>query len=208
MNSKGSESVYTLSKTSEMLGLPVAKVREEIVNGRLKASFLANIADYVVKHEDIQQYLVMTRDFKTLTKVVTRRVLLVDRDSRLQDILRMELSRQGCEVKVATTDHEVHFLSRDYRPDILCLHIGSTMRSKDSIKDSIIKARDAVAPYIILYHNYLPHVMNTPDMVARIKAVNAHVCISINAGTAPLLNAIREHFGIAVQTQARKPRTA
>jgi PleD family two-component response regulator len=189
------QSFYTPNKAAEMIGCREAEVLEYIKSGQLKASFMSNIANYVITHNDLMNFLKSTRDFKTMQKMLTRRVIVVDRDPKVQDIMKMELGRQGFEVKVATTEREVAFLTDEYQPDVICVHLGATTREKEPVRSSLDKARKTCKTYIIVYHNY----------AAQIKAVNADIVVQTDRGVTPLVDAVRSRFGLRTSAISRKP---
>jgi len=199
------QSFYTPTKAAEMIGCKESEVMEYIKSGQLKAAFMSNIANYVITHNDLMSFLKQTRDFKTMQKMLTRKVIVVDRDPKVQDIMRMELGRQGFEVRVATTEREVAFLCDEYQPDVICVHLGATTREKEPVRPSLEKAKAAHKTYIVLYHNYAQHVASTPEMTAQIKAVNADVVVQTDRGVTPLVDAVRSRFGLRTTVTGRKP---
>jgi hypothetical protein len=199
------QSFYTPTKAAEMIGCKESEVLEYIKSGQLKASFMNNIANYVITHNDLMNFLKATRDFKTMQKMLTRKVIVVDRDPKVQDIMRMELGRQGFEVRVATTEREVAFLTEEYQPDVICVHLGATTREKEPVRASLDKARSAHKCYIVVYHNYASHVAASPEMSAQIKAVNADVVVQTDRGVTPLVDAVRSRFGLRTTVTGRKP---
>lgn len=199
------QSFYTPTKAAEMIGCKESEVMEYIKSGQLKAAFMANIANYVITHNDLMNFLKSTRDFKTMQKMLTRKVIVVDRDPKVQDIMRMELGRQGFEVRVATTEREVAFLTEEYQPDVICVHLGATTREKEPVRASLDKARTAHKTYIVVYHNYAAHMAATPEMAAQIKAVNADVVVQTDRGVTPLVDAVRARFGLRTTVTGRKP---
>jgi len=199
------QSFYKPTKAAEMIGCKESEVMEYIKSGQLKAAFMANIANYVITHNDLMNFLKSTRDFKTMQKMLTRKVIVVDRDPKVQDIMRMELGRQGFEVRVATTEREVTFLCDEYQPDVICVHLGATTREKEPVRGSLEKARNAHKTYIIVYHNYAAHMTSTPEMAAQLKAVNADVIVQTDRGVTPLVDAVRARFGLRTTVTGRKP---
>jgi PleD family two-component response regulator len=199
------QSFYTPPKAAEMLSCTEAEVLEFIKTGQLKAAFMANIANYVITHADLMNFLKVTRDFKTMQKMMTRKIIIVDRDPRVHDIMRMELGRQGFEVKVATTEREVAFLAQEYQPDVICVHIAATSREKEPVRASLEQARAKYKTHIILYHNYAAHIAAGPEVSAQVKAVNADVVVQLERGVTPLVDAVRTRFGLKTSAAPRKP---
>lgn len=200
------QSFYTPDKAAEVVGCKEKEILEYIRSGQLKATFMENIANYVITHHDMVAFLKATRDFKTVSKLFTRRIIVVDRDPKVQDFMRMELGRQGFEIKVATTEREVAFLTDEYQPDVICVHLGATTREKDPIKASLERARTHCKSYIVLYHNYTAGSTMSPLVEAQIKNVNADVTIVNERGITPLVDAVRARFGLkTTQTPGRKP---
>lgn len=187
---------YTPQTAAQVLGCTEQEVLDHIKAGRLKANFLANVADYVIAPNDLMAFLKATRDFKTVHKMLARHVLIVDRDPRVVDILRMELGRQGCEVKVATTNREISFMAGDFMPDVICIHLGSTTRAKDPVKEGLERARRLCKSFVILYHNWSASVTVTPEMAAQIESVKADVVLVLDRSVSPLVEAVRERLGL------------
>ncbi len=199
------QSFYTPPKAAEMLACTEAEIIEYIKSGQLKAAFMANIANYVITHNDLMAFVKVTRNFKTMQKMLTRRIVIIDRDPKVHDIMRMELGRQGFEVKVATTEREVAFLSDEYQPDVICVHLGATTREKDPVKGSLEKARAQYKTFIVLYHNYASHIAAGPEVSAQVRAVNADVVVVLDRGVTPLVDAVRSRFGLKTTVAPRKP---
>ena len=169
---------------------------------------MANIANYVITHADLMSFLKATRDFKTMQKMLTRRIIIVDRDPKVQDLMRMELGRQGFEVRVATTEREVAFLTDEYQPDVICVHVGATTREKEPVRASLERARSVYKSYIVLYHNYASSFVNSPEIAAQLKSVNADILVACERGVSALMDAVRARFGLKTSggtTIARKP---
>jgi len=124
------QSFYTPVQAAQVLGCTEQEVVDYIKSGQLNGQYMANIANYVITHNDLLAFLKATKDFKTIQKILTRRIILVDRDPKVQDIVRMELGRQGFEVRVATTEREVAFLADEIQPDVICVHAAATTRGK------------------------------------------------------------------------------
>ena len=202
------QSFYTPDKAAEVLGCKQEAVLQYIKSGQLKAQFMNNIANYVITHNDLMAFLKATRDFKTMQKMLTRRIIIVDRDPKVQDVVKMELGRQGFEVRVATTEREVSFLTNEYQPDVICVHAGATTRVKEPVKACLERARSVYKTYIILYHNYAPSFATSPQVAAQLKAVNADIVVALDRGATPLVDAVRTRFGLktsANTTMTRKP---
>ena len=199
------QSFYTPTKAAEMLGCKESEIIEFIKSGQLKAAFMANIANYVITHNDLMAFVKVTRNFKTMQKMLTRRVVIIDRDPKVHDIMRMELGRQGFEVKVATTEREVAFLSDEYQPDVICVHLGATTREKDPVKASLAKARAQYKTYIILYHSYAPHIAAGAEITAQVAAVNADIVVVLERGVSPLVEAVRSRFGLKSGVTPNRP---
>jgi hypothetical protein len=190
------QSFYTPPQAAQVLGCQEAEVLDFIKTGQLKAQYMANIANYVITHNDLLAFLKATRDFKTIQKMFTRRVILVDRDPNVQDIMRMELGRQGFEVRVATTEREVAFLTDELQPDVICVHAGATTREKDPVRASLDRARKVYRTFIILYHNFAPNFAGSPEVAAQLKNVNADIIVATDRGVSPLVEAVRARFGL------------
>jgi hypothetical protein len=189
---------YTPQSAAQVLGCTEQEVIDHIKAGRLKGSFMANVADYVIAPNDLMSFLKATRDFKSVHKMLSRHVLVVDRDPRVVDIMRMELGRQGCEVKVATTNREISFMAGDFQPDVICIHLGSITRPKDPINEGLERARRMCKSFIVLYHNWSANVTVTPEMTAQIESVKADRVVVLDRTVTPLVDAVREKLGLKV----------
>lgn len=192
----GSPGVYTPRTAAEILKCTEQEVVDHIKAGHLKATFLSNVGDYVIAPNDLMAFLKATRDTRGVRKLSSPRVLVVDRDPRLVDLLRMELGRQGCEVKVATTNSEISLRAADFMPDVICIHLGSVTRPKDPIKEGLERARRVSRCAVVLYHNWSAHVTMTPEMAAQIEAVRADVVVALDRSIGPLVEAVRERLGL------------
>jgi CheY-like chemotaxis protein len=190
------QSFYTPVQAAQVLGCSEQEVVDYIKSGQLNGQYMANIANYVITHNDLLAFLKATKDFKTIQKILTRRIILVDRDPKVQDIVRMELGRQGFEVRVATTEREVAFLADEIQPDVICVHAAATTRGKDPVGPSLERARRVHKTYVILYHNYAPHFASTPEVAAQLQAVPADLIVSTDRGVTPLVEAVRARFGL------------
>jgi hypothetical protein len=200
------QSFYTPPQAAQVLGCREEEVVEYIKNGQLKAAYMANIANYVITYNDLMAFLKATRDFKTMQKMLTRRLIVVDRDPKVQDIMRMELGRQGFEVRVGTTEREVSFLTEEYQPEVICVHAGATTREKEPVRASLERARSVYKTYVILYHNYAPHFASSPEVAAQLKMVPADLIVATDRGVTPLVDAVRARFGLKTTTTiSRRP---
>ncbi len=97
------------------------------------------------------------------------------------------------------------FLTAEYQPDVICVHLGATTREKEPVRASLDKAKQQCKTYIVVYHNYAAHMAAAPEMAAQIKAVNADVVVQTDRGTTPLVDAVRSRFGLRTSSISRKP---
>jgi len=199
------QSFYTPSQAAGVLGCKEEDVLNHIKTGQLKAAFMANIANYVISYNDLMSFIKATKDFKSIQKMVSRRIVIVDRDPKVQDIMKMELGRQGFEIKVATTDREVSFLTDEIQPDVICVHAGATTREKEPVKASLARARAVNRTFILLYHNYAASIANSPEFQAKIKAINPDQIVVLDRGVTPLVDAVRSRYGLKTTVTGRKP---
>lgn len=197
---------YTPQSAAEVLGCTEQEVVDHIKSGRLKGSFMSNVANYVIAPNDLMAFLKATRDFKSVHKMLSRHVLVVDRDPRVVDILRMELGRQGCEVKVATTNREISFMAGDFQPDVICIHLGSITRPKDPVNEGLERARRMCRSFVILYHNWSASVVMTPEMTAQVESVKADRVVVLDRSVTPLVDAVREKLGLKAAGGGAVPR--
>jgi hypothetical protein len=199
------QSFYTPSQAAGVLGCKEEDVLQHIKSGQLKAAFMSNIANYVISYNDLMSFIKATKDFKSIQKMVSRRIVIVDRDPKVQDIMKMELGRQGFEIKVATTDREVSFLTDEIQPDVICVHAGATTREKEPVKASLERARSQCKTYIILYHNYAASTAASPEFQAKLKSINPDHLVVLERGVTPLVDAVRARYGLKTTVVGRKP---
>lgn len=187
---------YNLRKAAELLQESEEKVRDYIQSGRLKAQFLSNLMDYIITQEDMMKFLKDRKDFTKMKKVLTHRVVLVDRDLKVQDLVKLELGRKNVQVRVATTDREVQLLLDDFLPDVLAVPFGATTRRTDAIRGAIEKAK-AGGRHVILYHNLLEEAFRKrADVQAAVQELHADAVVNVSRGLSPLVDAIRQALGI------------
>lgn len=187
---------YSLKKAASLLQEPEEKVLDYIRSGRLKAQFLTNIMDYIITHEDLMAFLKQKKDFGTMRKVLTHRVVIVDRDLKIQDVCKLDLARKQIQVRVATTDREVQLLIDEFLPDIVAVNLGATTRTVDPIRGAIEKAR-AAKRIIVIYHNYLESIFQEKlEVQAHIKKLAPDYVVNISRGLGPLLDIIRKALGV------------
>lgn len=184
-------------KAAQMLGITEEEVLELIKAGRLKANYLHNVASYMISHNDIVQYLKKTKNFKTIAKVLTHRVLLIDRDPDFQDLIQMELERGGkVQVKIATSDRDVGILINEFVPDLILCHLAATLRQADRVGDNLKRAKEQKKTYLIIYHNYAPDVCGKNAQIQeQIWKAGADEVVSISAGARALLLAVGKRLG-------------
>ncbi len=187
---------YNLRKAAELLQESEEKVRDYIQSGRLKAQFLSNLMDYIITQEDLMKFLKNRKDFGAMRKALTHRVVLVDRDLKVQDVVKLELGRKNVQVRVATTDREVQMLLDEFLPDVLAVPFGATTRRTDAIRGAIEKAK-AAGRHVIVYHNILEGVFKgKDDAQAAIRDLHPDVVVNVSRGLSPLVEAIRSALGI------------
>jgi len=166
---------------------------------------MANIANYVISYNDLMAFIKATKDFKSIQKMVSRRIVVVDRDPKVQDIMKMELGRQGFDIKIATTEREVSFLVDEVKPDVICVHAGATTREKEPVKASLERARTHCRSFIVLYHNYATSMANSPEFLAKVKAINPDQIVVLERGVTPLVDAVRARYGLKTTVVSRRP---
>ena len=190
------QNFYTPEKAASVIGCSVAEVLENIKSGRLRGHFMDNVGNYVVTHDDLLAFLKSTHKFEAVSKLIPRRLILVDRDARVQDIMKMELGREGVEIKVATNDREVAFLADDIQPDVVCVHLAATTREKDEVRAGLERARKVAKCYIILYHNHVLKDQRSDAVQHQIRMVDADEVVVMDRGVTPLVDAVRRRFGL------------
>lgn len=199
------QSFYTPSQAAGVLGCKEEDVLDHIKSGQLKAAFMSNIANYVISYNDLMAFIKATKDFKSIQKMVSRRIVVVDRDPKVQDIMKMELGRQGFDIKIATTEREVAFLVDEIKPDVICVHAGATTREKEPVRASLERARTVCKAYIVLYHNYAASIANGPEFLAKMKAINPDQIVVLERGVTPLVDAVRARYGLKTTVISRRP---
>jgi PleD family two-component response regulator len=199
------QAFYTPSQAAGVLGCKEQDVLNHIKNGALKASFMSNIANYVISYNDLMTFIKATKDFKSIQKMVSRRIVVVDRDPKVQDIMKMELGRQGFDIKIATTEREVAFLVDEIKPDVIVVHAGATTREKEPVKNSLERARTHCKTFIVLYHNYAASVANSPEFQEKMKAINPDQIVVLERGITPLVDAVRARYGLKTTVVTRRP---
>jgi hypothetical protein len=187
---------YSLRKAAEILQEPEEKVLDWIRAGRLKAQFLTNIMDYIITHEDLMKFLKEKKDFGTMKKVLQHRVILVDRDLKVQDVVKLELGRKNVQVRVATTDREVQILIDDFLPDVVAVSLGATTRAIDPVKGALDKAK-AAKRYVVLYHTMLEDTYREKtDIQAHVQRLAPNAVVNISRGMSPLVEVIKKAVGV------------
>ncbi len=187
---------YSLKKAASILQEPEDRVLEYIRTGRLKAQFLTNIMDYIITHEDLMRFLKDKKDFGTMRKVLAHRVILVDRDLKIQDVVKLDLGRKNVQVRVATTDREVGLLIDEFLPDAVAVNLGATTRAVDPIKTALGKAK-AARRAVIVYHNLLEDVFKgKAELQQHLQDLQPDFVVSIARGLSPLVEAIKKAVGV------------
>lgn len=190
------QSLYTPAKAAQVIGCTEKDVLSHIKDGRLRATYMENIANYVINHEDLLQFLKATRNFQTVGKMLTQHILVVDRDPTMLDILRMELGREGCEVKAASSPREISVYITDFRPDLICMHLNAPLRGRDSFKPAIDRARSVCKSTVILYHDFAPNIVASPEIQRHLQEIQHDVLVTTDKVKKPLIDAIRGCLGI------------
>ncbi len=201
------QAIYTPAKAAQMIGCTESQVLDHIRGGRIKAAFMENIANYVITHDDLLAFLKASKNFQTVAKMVVRRVLLIDRNPVAQDVLRMDLPRAQFEVRVATSPREVSVIAGEYRPDVICVHLGAVARSKDPLPPALVRARAVSKCPIILYHDFTPTIVASPEMLEHIQGISPDVMVTIDKGMRMLVEAIRGTLGFKAAASGVKRRT-
>ena len=187
---------YSPQQAAELMGCSEADVIQSIRAGKLRGIYRSNIENYVIARNDLTYFLKLSNDTNTLKRMATRCVLLVDPESKVQDIVKLELGREGCEVKVATTEHEIARLLDEYRPKVMCVHLASTTEVTDSVGASLKRARRICQTYVIVYHNYTSNSAADLEISSQLTAIQSDLVVPINRSIKPLVDAVRAHFGL------------
>jgi len=187
---------YSLKQAAEILREPEDRILDYIRSGRVKAQFLTNLMDYIITHEDLMMFLKEKKDFGTMKKVLSYRVVLADRDLQVQDLLKLELGRKNVHVRLATTDREVQLLLADFLPDVVAVPLAATQRAVDPILGGIEKAR-ADRRQVIVYHNLLESVFQSRiDVHVHLQKLRPDVIVNVSQGFTPLMDAIKKGLGL------------
>ena len=188
----GTMNYHLPGQVAKILGIPEAEVLQKIKGGSIRAQFLENIGSYMIPHEEVIRIQKMEGSL-----IVDKRILLVDRDSTLQDLFKMELERYpGVTVKVATSDKDVAIMVKEFQPTLIVIHLMATLRSSDRVVESLKKARNQKA-HIIVIHDHPPDTAkNDPKVREQLKNSGAHEAVSLFGGKKDLLRVARSRLEI------------
>ena len=109
---------------------------------------------------------------------------------------------------VRLADHfgvSVSFLVDEVKPDVICVHAGATTREKEPVKASLERARTHCRSFIVLYHNYAASMANSPEFLAKMKAINPDQIVVLERGVTPLVDAVRARYGLKTTVVSRRP---
>jgi hypothetical protein len=193
------QSIYTPAKAAQLLKMTEEEVLDHLRSGRLRGTFMPNLGNFVIAHEDLVAFAKGTHDTSVIRRVDRPRVLLAERENRLQDLLRLELGRNGCEVKIATTGKEIRFHLGEFRPHLVCMPLAAATRAADPLAASLKQARTACKAIIIIYHDYLPELAETEGVASRIRSVGADACVGVNPSIRPLVDCVLQRLGLEVK---------
>lgn len=190
------QAVYTLSKASQVTGLPEDFLLRYIETGYLKADYMHNIATYIIKQSDLVDFLRSQKKWTIIRNIISARVLIIDRDPHIRDILKIELGREKVDVKTVSTEYEVEMMLDQFLPDVLVISLGAITRAVDPVSNSIKRYKQQRHVYTILYHPHLMEAEADPEIKEAAGSIGADKCISVSHGTTALVDAIRIHLGL------------
>jgi len=194
---------YTLAQAAQLLGMPEQQVLGFIESKHLLASFNQGLMGYMIRHDELIDFMKSRKMFAQMQKIMTSRVLLCDRDQQVQFLLRTELERGGkVVVKIATSGKEVEMAIHDHLPDVIVMHLAATQRATDNLAGLLRRARESRPIRLILYHNEPDVVIEGREDIKRIREhLKVDALVSIAGGTRKLLAAIEETLGIRRETK-------
>ena len=59
--------------------------------------------------------------------------------------------------------------------------------------------------FIVLYHNYATSMANSPEFLAKMKAINPDQIVVLERGVTPLVDAVRARYGLKTTVVSRRP---
>jgi len=189
---------YLPAKAAELLGVSEEQVRLLIETGKLRAEYRENLANFVISHNDVISFLKTSKDFKTIQKVLSHRVLVVDRDPAFQDLIRMELQRRAnVQVRVATSERDVALQAEEFLPDLILVHAGALVRQSDRVVEILASAKVRRRIAVVVYHNFPPGMIEEQKATQEgIRRLEPEEVLSVHQGTRPLMEAISRRLGL------------
>ncbi|MBI2930538.1 MAG: hypothetical protein HYY16_02710 [Planctomycetes bacterium] len=190
--------VYTLAQAAQILEMPEPQVLGFIESNQLTAEFNQGLMSFMIQQDQLLEFMKSRKMFAQMQKIMMSRVLVCDRDTQLQFLLRTELERGGkVAVKIATTSKEVEIAVSEHLPDLLVMHVAAVQRATDNLEAVLRHARESRPIRLILYHNEPEIIADTREDLQRLRAqLNVDALVSIAAGTRKLLATIEELLGI------------
>lgn len=186
---------YTVQQAASTLGKPAEELVAAIKAGRLKGNFLPNLGTYMIARDDLMNFMKSQKDWKGLRQELRPRVLIVDRDIDTTQVVQTELER-GLDVdaRLATSEGDIFTLLGQYIPDLIAIHVGATLRSRDQIREALIKAKEKHAR-VVLYHRYDPEYLKSNDDIrTHIESLQADAIVSMGTSVRPLVDKIAEYL--------------
>ena len=186
---------YFPDQVAELLEVPEDRVVELIRKGRLKADFLDNVGTYMIPRRDLLRYLKFCRDTSKLRRMVSRRVLLVDRNSDMRVLLKAELEERGVTVRIGTSERDIDLAVQDFRPDVLLVHMAATLRAKNAVKEALGRAKTE-GIFVVVYHDYdRRYERSSRERFEQFQATGADDVVSVMNGARELIHTVLRRLG-------------
>lgn len=197
MSFRRSQAFYTVEKTATMTGIPKSDIERYISLGEISAAYMDNLGAYIIRLPDLVRFLKKQKKWPLIRKIIGSRILVADRDLKIQEIIRADLNRAGVvEVRVATTEQEIKRDVEDFLPEIIVVPMEAFLRQTDSIGSSILQAKEECQSRIILYFKGMvpPELSDAAKQL--VDSLQADETFSISTGVNVLTSTLRKHLGL------------
>lgn len=182
---------YTLHQAAMTMKVTPDELLKAIKAGTLKANFMNNIGTYMIPRDDLMKFMKEQKDFKGLREEMRPRVLIVDRDVEMTTLLQGELEHGlNIDARLATSELDIITMLGQYIPDLICIHVGATLRSRDQIRDVLVKSKEKHAK-LVIYHRYDPAFLTSNDDIrTHIESLKADAIVAMGNSVRPLVDQI------------------
>lgn len=196
MTFRRSQTFFTIEKTAQVTGIPIKDIERHIQMGEIVATFMDNLGSHIIKQPDLIRFLKKQKKWLLIRKVIGSRVLVVDRDEGIQDIIKAELTRSGAEVRVATTENEIKKDIEDFLPEIIAVPIEALQRAVEPLGPSLSRAKEECQSRIVLYYKSPTLIELRQDVKGLVDSLGAVETLSISSGTGLLVSTLRKQLGL------------